>query len=63
MEASFCADKWLVLVVSLPVAEAAGVDMVPGGLRTDLPDGDALLAAVGGVFDGIYRNFKTGEAT
>ena len=50
-------------VGGLPVAEAAGMEMVLGGLRASLPDDDALLAAVGGVFDGIYKNFKTGEAT
>ena len=48
-------------VGGLPVAEAAGVEMVLGGLRASLPDDDALLAAVGGVFDGIYMNFKTTE--
>jgi len=50
-------------VGGLPVAEAAGVEMVLGGLRASLPDDDALLVAVGGVFDGIYMNFKTGEST
>jgi len=45
----------------LPVAEAAGLEMVLGGLRASQPDDDALLVAVGGVFDGIYMNFNTGE--
>jgi hypothetical protein len=47
----------------LPVAEAAGVEMVLRGLRAGRPDDDALLAAAGGVFDGIYTGFKTGEST
>mgnify|MGYP001601287857 CR=1 FL=1 len=46
-------------VGGLPVAEAAGLEMVLGGLRASLPDDDALLAAAGGVFDGITLNFKT----
>ena len=46
-------------VGGMPVAEAAGMEMVLGGLRASLPDDDALLAAAGGVFDGIYLNFKT----
>ena len=46
----------------LPVAEAAGVEMVLGGLRASQPNDDALLAAAGGVFDGIYMSFKTGES-
>lgn len=46
-------------VGGLPVAEAAGLEMVLGGLRASQPDDDALLAAAGGVFDGIYMNFKT----
>lgn len=46
-------------VGGLPVAAAAGVEMVLGGLRASLPDDDALLAAAGGVFDGITMNFKT----
>jgi len=50
-------------VGGLPVAEAAGLEMVLGGLRVSLPDDDALLAAASGVFDGIYLNFKTGEST
>ncbi|MDP2785123.1 MAG: chromate resistance protein [Sulfurimicrobium sp.] len=45
----------------LPLAETAGVEMVLGGLRASQPDDDALLAAAGGVFDGIYMNFNTGE--
>lgn len=46
----------------LPVAEAAGLELVLGGLRASQADDDALLAAAGGVFDGIYMNFKSGEA-
>ena len=49
-------------VGGLPVAEAAGVEMVLGGLRISQRDDDALLAAAGGVFDGIYMNFKTGAS-
>jgi hypothetical protein len=49
-------------VGGMPAAEAAGVEMVLGGLRASQPDDDALLAAAGGVFDGIYMNFKTGES-
>ncbi|GAO37661.1 ChrB [Sulfuricella sp. T08] len=49
-------------VGGMPVAEAAGVEMVLGGLRVSQSDDDALLAAAGGVFDGIYMNFKTGES-
>jgi hypothetical protein len=45
----------------LPLAEAAGLEMVLGGLRASQPDDDTLLAAAGGVFDGIYMNFNTGE--
>lgn len=47
-------------VGGLPLAEAAGVELVLGGLRAGLPDDDALLAAAGVVFDGIYNNFNTG---
>lgn len=47
----------------LPVAEAAGLEMVLGGLRVSQPDDDALLVAAGAVLDGIYMNFKTGEST
>lgn len=50
-------------VGGLLVAEAAGVEMVLGGLRVSQPDDDALLVAAGGVLDGIYMNFKTGEST
>lgn len=50
-------------VGGLPVAEAAGVEMVLAGLRVSQPDDDALLAAAGGVFDGIALNFKTGKST
>lgn len=50
-------------VGGVPVAEAAGVEMVLGGLRASLPDDDALLAAAGGVFDGIYKNVTTGAST
>ena len=45
-------------VGGVPVAEAAGVEMVLAGLRASLPDDDALLAAAGGVFDGIYMNLN-----
>lgn len=50
-------------VGGMPVAEAAGVEMVLGGLRASQPDDDALLVAAGGIFDGIYMSFKTGEST
>lgn len=50
-------------VGGLPVAEAAGLEMVLGGLRASQPDDDALLVAAGAVLDGIYMNFKTGEST
>ena len=49
-------------VGGMPVAEAAGVEMVLGGLRASQPDDNALLVTAGGVFDGIYLNFKTGES-
>ena len=49
-------------VGGMPVAEAAGLEMVLGGLRASQPDDDALLMAAGGVFDGIYKNFKAGES-
>ena len=45
----------------LPLAEAAGLELVLGGLRASQPDDDALLAAAGGIFDGIYMNFNTGD--
>ena len=48
-------------VGGVPVAEAAGIEMVLGGLRACQPDDDALLAAAGGIFDGIYTSFNTGE--
>ncbi|MBZ0095772.1 MAG: chromate resistance protein [Sulfuricella sp.] len=50
-------------VGGLPVAEAAGLEMVLGGLRASQPDDDALLVAAGAVLDGIYMNFKAGEST
>ncbi|MBU1691956.1 MAG: chromate resistance protein [Gammaproteobacteria bacterium] len=50
-------------VGGLPVAEAAGVEMVLAGLRASQPDDDALHSVAGGVFDGIYLNFKTEEST
>lgn len=49
-------------VGGMPVVEAAGLEMVLGGLRASQSDDDALLIAAGGVFDGIYLNFKTGES-
>lgn len=49
-------------VGGMPVTEAAGLEMVLGGLRASQPDDDALLIAAGGVFDGIYINFKTGAS-
>lgn len=49
-------------VGGLPLAEAAGLEMVLGGLRASQPDDDVLLTAASGVFDGIYMNFNTGES-
>lgn len=45
-------------VGGLPVAEAAGVELVLAGLRAAHPDDDALLAAACGVFDGLYQHLK-----
>lgn len=45
------------------VPEAAGLEMVLDGLRASQADDDALLAAAGGIFDGIYENFGRGEST
>ncbi|MCK9388940.1 MAG: chromate resistance protein [Sulfuritalea sp.] len=45
-------------VGGVPVAEAAGIEAVLGGLRAGAPDDDKLLAAASRVFDGLYRNFQ-----
>lgn len=45
-------------VGGLPVAEAAGVELVLAGLKASHADDDALLMAVCGVFDGLYQHLK-----
>ena len=45
-------------VGGVPVAEAAGVEAVLGGLRESAADDDALLADACRVFDGLYRNYQ-----
>jgi len=44
-------------VGGLPVAEAAGVEMVLGGARQRCADDDALLAEASTVFDSLYAAF------
>ncbi len=50
-------------VGGVPVAEARGIVAVLGGLRAAAPNDDALLMDAGRVFDGLYRNYQTGEFT
>jgi len=45
--------------IALP--EAVGLEAVLGGLRSSAADDDALLAAAGAVFDGLYTNFTEGK--
>lgn len=45
-------------VGGVPVAEAAGVEMVLKGLRETAKNDEALLAAVMPLFDGLYAAFK-----
>lgn len=45
-------------VGGLPVAEAAGVELVLAGLRAAHADDDDLLAAACGIFDGLYQHLK-----
>ena len=40
----------------IPVAQAAGLEAVLGGLRAVHADDDALLAAACAVFDALYAN-------
>jgi len=42
----------------VPVAEAAGVEAVLGGLRAAAADDDRLLTEARRVFDGLYENFR-----
>jgi hypothetical protein len=42
----------------VPVAEAAGIEAVLAGLRAAAPDDDKLLADAGGIFDGLYSNYR-----
>ncbi len=44
-------------VGGVPVAEAAGLEMVLKGLRDSAPNDDALLASVTAIFDGLYAGF------
>ncbi len=44
-------------VGGLPVAEAAGVEMVLGGMRQRCPDDDALLADAARIFDDLYAAY------
>jgi hypothetical protein len=46
-------------VGGLPVSEAAGLELVLGGLRKISPDDDALLHSAGEVFNGLYENSAT----
>jgi len=45
-------------VGGVPVAEAAGIEAVLGGLRAGALDDDKLLTAASRVFDGLYKNFQ-----
>lgn len=45
-------------VGGVPVAEAAGIEAVLGGLRAAAPNDDKLLAEASRVFDGLYRNYR-----
>lgn len=45
-------------VGGVPVAEAAGIEAVLGGLRASAPDDDKLLAEASRVFDGLYKNYQ-----
>ena len=40
----------------IPVAQAAGLEAILGGLRAMHPDDDALINATGAVFDALYAN-------
>jgi hypothetical protein len=42
----------------VPVAEAAGVEAVLGGLRAAAADDDRLLAEARRVFDGLYQHYR-----
>lgn len=44
-------------VGGLPVAEAAGVEAIFGGMRQQLADDDALLAEASGAFDALYTAY------
>ena len=47
----------------IPVAQAAGLEAVLGGLRAVHADDDALLAAASAVFDALYANPGSADTT
>lgn len=50
-------------VGGVPVAEAAGVEIILTGLRQRLTDDDALLAEAGGTFDALYAAYASDVST
>jgi hypothetical protein len=49
-------------VGGVPVAEAAGIEVVLAGLRATNNDDDKLLAAAARVFDSLYQAFRSEQA-
>jgi hypothetical protein len=49
-------------VGGLPVAEAAGLEAMLGGMRSTIADDDALLDAASGSLDYLYAHYLNGEA-
>lgn len=47
----------------IPVAQAAGLEAILGGLREVHADDDALIRATGAVFDALYANAANAEKT
>ena len=45
-------------VGGIPVAEAAGVEMLLNGARQDCADDDELLVEAGRIFDRLYRHYR-----
>ena len=69
LAASFCLDSDAAIariaaivhcldVGGVPVAEAAGIEAVLGGLRAGASDDDKLLTAASRVFDSLYQNYQ-----
>ena len=46
----------------IPVAQAAGLEAILGGLREVHADDDALIKATGAVFDALYANAAKSKA-